>query len=74
MSKFGKRLGYTDTPCPNCGRYRLELYENNKRVCEKCEWCVEDEKYVNVWEEWEEDVLGEYLATYCVNKEYENGN
>ena len=64
MSKFGKWLGYTGTPCPNCGRYRLGLYENNKRVCEKCEWCVEDEEYVDVWEEWEEDVLGEYLATY----------
>ena len=30
MSKFGKCLGYTGTPCPNCGRYRIELYENNK--------------------------------------------
>ena len=66
MSKFGKRLEYTGTPCPNCGRYRLELYENNKRVCEKCNWCVEDEEYVDVWEEWEEDQLGEYLATYNV--------
>ena len=69
MSKFGKRLKYTGTPCPNCGRYRLELYENNKRVCEKCNWCVEDEEYVDVWEEWEEDQLGEYLATYNVKRE-----
>lgn len=51
MSKFGKCLGYLNTPCPNCGRYRLELYENNKSVCEKCEWCVEDEEYVDVWAE-----------------------
>lgn len=47
MSSWGKCLGYTGTPCPNCGRYRLELYENNKRVCEKCSWCVEDESYID---------------------------
>ena len=69
MSKFGKCLGYTSTPCPNCGRYRLELYENNKRVCEKCEWCVEDEDYVNVWAEYEEEMMNEYLATYNVKQE-----
>lgn len=69
MSSFGKCLGYTGTPCPNCGRYRLELYENNKRVCEKCEWCVEDEEYVDVWEEWEEEMRNEYLATYNIKEE-----
>ena len=47
MTDWGKCLGYTGTPCPNCGRYRLELYENNKRVCEKCSWCVEDESYID---------------------------
>lgn len=47
MADWGKCLGYTGTPCPNCGRYRLELYENNKRVCEKCSWCAEDKSYVD---------------------------
>lgn len=50
MADWGKCLGYTGTPCPNCGRYRLELYENSnsKRVCEKCNWCVEDESYIDL--------------------------
>ena len=74
MSKFGKRLRYTGTPCPNCGRYRLVLYENNKTVCEKCEWCVEDEEYVDVWAEYEEEMMNEYLATYCTKQEDANGN
>lgn len=64
MSKFGKCLGYLNTPCPNCGRYRLELYENNKSVCEKCEWCVEDEEYVDVYAEYEKQMWDEYYATY----------
>ena len=44
---FGKWMGYADIPCPNCGRIRVELYENGKRVCEKCMWCIEDGEYVN---------------------------
>ena len=69
MSKFGQWLRYTGTPCPNCGRYRLGLYENHKRVCEKCEWCVEDEEYVDVWAEYKEEMMNEYLATYDIKKE-----
>lgn len=46
MSKFGKCLGYTGTPCPNCDRYRLERYENGKEVCEKCNWCPQENRYI----------------------------
>lgn len=67
MDNWGKCLGYVNIPCPNCGRYRVELYENNKRVCEKCEWCIEDESYVDVFEEYEKQILDEYLATYDLN-------
>lgn len=51
MTKWGKCLGYTGTPCPNCGRYRLEKYENGKEICEKCEWCPQENKYIDDWSE-----------------------
>lgn len=47
MSNWGKWLGYSAQPCPNCGRVRLELYENSKEVCEKCGWCPQDQTYVD---------------------------
>lgn len=47
IPNFGKRIGYSNTPCPNCGRYRLENYENGKQVCEKCSWCPQDKKFID---------------------------
>ena len=47
MTEWGRCLGYTNTQCPNCGRYRVELFENNKRVCEKCSWCIEEDRYID---------------------------
>jgi ribosomal protein L37AE/L43A len=47
MGEYGKWLGYSSEPCPNCGRFRLEQYENGKEVCEKCEWCPQDQGYVD---------------------------
>lgn len=55
MSRFGKCEGYTDKPCPECGRYRLEHYSNGFDICEKCEWCVQLGEYVDTWEEEEGD-------------------
>lgn len=56
MDKWGRCLGYTGTTCPNCGRYRLEKYENGKSVCEKCYWCPEDQTFIDREEMyWEED-------------------
>lgn len=34
----GKLIGYTDEECKNCGRLRVELWENGDKVCEKCNW------------------------------------
>lgn len=65
MQKWGKCIGYTGTPCPQCGRYRVELYENGKRVCEKCEWCIEDETYIDrdkMYED-EDDYYNFYITT-----------
>lgn len=69
MSSWGKCLGYTGTACHMCGRYRLELYENGKRVCEKCNWCVEDAAYVNVFAEEDERMYDEYCKSYNICKE-----
>ena len=66
---WGKCLGYTGTACPMCGRYRLELYENGKRVCEKCNWCVEDGIYRDVYAEEDERMWDEYRKSYDVCKE-----
>ena len=61
MGEWGKCLGYLNTPCPNCGRYRLELYENYKSVCEKCAWCPEEEEYIDRESMHEEEVTYLYL-------------
>lgn len=55
MSRFGKCEGYTGTPCPNCGRYRLEHYSKGFEICEKCEWCVQLGEYIDIYAESEED-------------------
>lgn len=50
MNEWSECLGYTGTPCPNCSRYRLERYSNGKERCEKCEWCPQENRYVD-WKE-----------------------
>lgn len=32
--------------CPNCKRQRLCSCDNGKTLCEKCNWCPEDDKYI----------------------------
>lgn len=34
----GKCIGYTGAKCKNCGRVRVELWENGDEICEKCNW------------------------------------
>lgn len=58
---WGRCLGYSNEPCPNCGRYRLELYANHKHVCEKCAWCPEEESYIDRESMYEEEVSNLYL-------------
>lgn len=29
---------YDGTTCENCGRPRVLLYANGRRICEKCNW------------------------------------
>ena len=37
---------YNGENCENCGRERVMLCSNCKRLCEKCNWCPEDKEYV----------------------------
>jgi uncharacterized protein (DUF983 family) len=32
--------------CPHCGRMRLNLSENGKHLCEKCDWCPEENRRI----------------------------
>lgn len=32
----GNYLGYIGEPCCNCGRCRVEKYDNGNLICEKC--------------------------------------
>lgn len=33
-----------DNGCPNCGRHRVMVGADGKHRCEKCAWCIEDNK------------------------------
>lgn len=39
--------GYTGDPCINCKRIRVQVCNNGKTLCEKCEWCPELDRYVD---------------------------
>ena len=46
MSKLGDLIGYVGEPCPNCGRVRVRHWGCcGKHICEKCNWCIEDNAY-----------------------------
>ena len=45
MAKLGKLLGYANYDCPNCGRHRVERYENGLEICDKCNWCIQTNSY-----------------------------
>lgn len=55
MQDLGKCLGYVEEPCPNCGRVRVERYSGGKHICEKCNWCIEDEEYFD-WDRYDDEV------------------
>lgn len=41
------KIGPYDNPengCPNCGRHRVMIGNDGKHRCEKCAWCIEDNK------------------------------
>lgn len=54
MSKTGKLvvyLGYSETPCPECGRLRVEVWSNGRQECEICHWSPVEWRYIMPWEE-----------------------
>lgn len=36
---------YVDMICPNCGRKRVEEYNNGFLICEKCNWNIKNKEY-----------------------------
>lgn len=47
-------LGYSETPCPECGRLRVEMWSDGYAECEKCNWSNAPYRFINPWEEEEE--------------------
>ena len=54
MQDLGKDLGYVGYCCPNCGRVRVIAYSGGRHICEKCNWCIEDNAYFN-WDKYFEE-------------------
>lgn len=75
MQDLGEWLGYDSESCPNCGRVRVERYSSGKHICEKCNWCIEDEGYyieeepeyegVTLDESWREARDEMYMSMFC---------
>lgn len=62
MIDFGNILGYTGEPCPNCGRLRLEKYDKGYTICEKCQWCIELDRYIMDYEFLDDNELGDLFC------------
>ena len=43
--QIGECVGYFNLKCPNCDRLRVEHYQGGKDICEKCNWCIQDDEY-----------------------------
>ena len=41
----GKCLGYSNKECSNCGRVRVETWENGDKICEKSNWNQDTNEY-----------------------------
>lgn len=41
---------YNGEACTNCGRLRVMLCSNGKRLCEKCRWSPEEDGFVGEWD------------------------
>lgn len=38
---------YVDQDCEQCGRQRVCICPNGKHRCEKCNWCPEEQAYID---------------------------
>jgi len=41
----GECLGYSSEKCNNCGRVRIETWENGDKICEKCNFNQTTKEY-----------------------------
>lgn len=60
MDALGKSIGYTGEECPNCGRLRVEVFENGFEICDKCNWS----KQLNGYFDWKAYIDGETRREY----------
>lgn len=71
MDALGKSLGYTGEECPNCGRIRVEAFENGLEICDKCNWS----KQLNDYFDWnaymDEKMRCEYTDWFAERSEDE---
>lgn len=46
-----KLIGYIDENCINCGRLRVELWDNGLKLCEKCNFDQDKQEYsISPWD------------------------
>lgn len=41
----GEWLHYSPKECNNCGRLRVDVWENGDEICEKCNWDQDKNEY-----------------------------
>ena len=44
---MGGDKGYINKDCPECGRHRVIHWGCGKDICEKCNWCIQDNEFYN---------------------------
>lgn len=44
-NKIKYPIKYINEECPECGRLRVELWNNGDRICEKCNWNLDRNEY-----------------------------
>ena len=46
MSKQWDVAEWLQEKCPNCGRMRLNISVNGKKLCEKCDYCPDEKRTI----------------------------
>ena len=50
--EYLRAIKYTGDECPHCKRIRVELFENGKKICEKCSYNFDTNEFES--EHWEQ--------------------
>lgn len=71
MDALGKSLGYTGEECQNCGRIRVEAFENGLEICDKCNWSKQLNGYFDWKSYMDEEMRCEYTDWFAERSEDE---